>query len=140
MNVIDLFAAIILSTIGCCGFAFPSTATREGWPVNLHLASGLGQVMTAALAVAGIAFAAYHGGLAVALTVFFASSLMTYAALRYMCWHAQRAVLVGELILVIWGAYVGTHWLLHASQAVGENNQSFTTLPRIKANVLRGLT
>ena len=111
MDIGSWVVCFILSTVGFCGFAFPSTATRESWPVNLHLASGFGQAMTAILALTGIAFATYQGGLTTALTVVFASSALTYIALRYTGWRAQRLVLGGELILILWAVYSGSEWL-----------------------------
>lgn len=111
MDIGSWVVCFILSTVGFCGFAFPSTATRESWPVNLHLASGFGQVTTAAIALTGITLAIYHGGPTTAFTVFFAASVFTYIALRYMGWHAQRLVVGGELILVLWAIYSGSEWL-----------------------------
>jgi hypothetical protein len=115
MDFSGFFTCFALSTIGFCGFAFPSTATREGWPVNLHLASRFGHVLTGSLAIAGIAFAMYHGGVATAGVIVFVASLLTYATLRIAGWHAQRLVLAGELMILVWLIYSVSAllWLRH---------------------------
>jgi hypothetical protein len=111
MDVGGWLACFGLSTVGFCGFAFPSTATRENWPVNLHLASSFGQVTTAVSALTGIALAAHRGGIAAAFAIVFVSCVLSYAGLRYMGWYAQRAVMCGEILIAMAGLYVGSEWL-----------------------------